>query len=101
MYDSTDCYPVEGAKVAVENIYRSGGLKGTFKIVAKETYTTNAEGRYQVHFVEKGCVLDEKIHCNLYSFYYENKWFFGFYTEYINNYAQNNILVLDTIKLYK
>ncbi len=95
--------PVAGAKITVENVRSEGGLKGKTIYLAKKTYTTDADGCYQVKFVEKGCHNNTMVYCNLYRFYYENNSFrtFGFYDEYIDINAQNNILMLDTIKLYK
>jgi hypothetical protein len=103
MYDTNNniSYPVKGAKITVSNSYRAGGLKGTYKRVAFETYATDAEGRYQIRFIEKGCSNGEDVYCNLYGISCENKTFFGFYTEKIEINVQNNIFMLDTIKLYE
>ena len=102
--------PVAGATVTVSNIYQEFGLFGKKWIVAEESYNTDIDGRYQVRFVEKGCYTKndgskEMVHCNGYDFYYEiwinngTKRMFGFSTEKIENNAQNNILMLDTLKL--
>jgi hypothetical protein len=106
MYETNNntSYPVEGAKINVNNICKTFGLFGKSTYLAIETYTTNAEGLYQVRFLEKGCPngkygLDED--CNLYNFYCNGKDVFGFFVEKITINAQNNIFMLDTIKLYK
>jgi len=91
--------PVKGAKITLKNVYTELGLKGKYIIVVQESYTTDANGHYQVRFVEKGCSNGEEIHCNAYDFLCNNKFLFGFYTEYIKNNSQNNILLLDTIKI--
>ena len=102
--------PVAGATVTVSNMYREFGLFGKSWVISEESYTTDTEGRYQVRFVEKGCYTKhdgskEMVHCNGYEFYYEtwinngSKRMFGFSTEKIENNAQNNILMLDTLKL--
>jgi hypothetical protein len=105
MYDTSNnvSYPVEGVTVIVDNIYDTPGLFGKNHSVAEESYTTDAEGRYQVRFIEKGCFTypdgtKEMNYCNLYRFYCNGKKKFGFYIE---NNVQNNIITLDTIKLYK
>ena len=69
--------------------------------MAEQSYITNAEGSSQVRFVEKGCYNEEEIYCNLYEYYWKNKRIFGLDPKYIEINAQNNILILDTIKLYK
>jgi len=82
MYDADGnaSYPVAGAKITVESIYKSGGgLFGKTWIVAEESFTTDAEGRYQVRFVEKGCWTDkdgdkEMVYCNLYRLYCNNEY---------------------------
>jgi len=98
--------PVKGAKITVENRYWTPGMYGASLTVVEESYTTNAEGRYQVRFVERGCWTKsngdkEMMYCNLYDFWCENKNVFGFFTKKIENFAQNNILILDTIKIIK
>ena len=105
MYDTINniAYPVEVAKVTVKNIYKTFGLLGKTIDLETNTYATNAEGRYQVRFVEKGCVSDEETYCNIYEFSCnnENVFGFGFGPKYIENNALNNVFLLDTIKLYK
>ena len=71
-------YPVAGATVIVENVYWTPGMYGADLTLAEESYTTDAEGRYQVRFVERGCWTKsngdkEVIYCNTYVFHYEKK----------------------------
>ena len=103
MYDTNKniSYPVEGAKVSVQNIYSEQGFKGIFKRVAIETYITDAKGRYQVRFVEKGCYDKEEIYCNGYDLYFQSECIFRLHRSNIVNHSQNNVFILDTIKLYK
>jgi len=102
-YVFKDDSPVEGAIITVKSIYSTSGLFGKTWIVAEESFITDAEGRYQVRFVEKGCYTKhngdkEMVYCNLYRLYCNGKRIIGFYGGYINNNSQNNILILDTIK---
>ena len=101
-YDSTGCYPVAGAKITVEHIHWDVSLKGNkTKTVASATYTTNAEGQYQVRFVEKGCYNGEEIYCDVYKFYCNNEEVFGFGigSKYIEIHAQDNIFKFDNITI--
>ena len=101
-YDSEGVlHPVEEATVTVDNVYRTPGLFGKHAIVAVEHYITDAEGRYQVRFVEKGCFNKEMVYCNTYLFspHFENS--LGVTAEGIDIRAKDNILTLDTIKLHK
>jgi len=94
--------PVAGAKVTVQSIWWSGGgLGGKTWIVAEESFITDAEGRYQARFVEKGCWTDkdgnkEMVYCNTYLFHYEGKPLYNF--GYLID-EQNNRFIIDTIKL--
>jgi len=94
-------YPVAGAKITVESKYWEPGMYGADLTVAEETFTTNAEGRYQVRFVERGCWTNsagrsQMVYCNAYDIYCNNKYIIGYLG--IHN-AQNNIKKIDTIKL--
>ena len=97
--------PVAGAKITVEHRYWKGGMYfGGYnpnKTLATETYTTNAEGCYQMRFVEKICTIyvsgaKDEIYCNSYLFYYDNNPLYGFGYKID---AQNNIFIIDTIKI--
>jgi len=108
MYDAEGnvLHPVEGATIIVANRYWTPGMFGKSFTVTEEYYTTDAEGRYQVRFVEKGCFDKEMVYCNSYLFYYEeiaytSSCIFGLNINDIKNTAIHNILFLDTIKLYK
>ena len=105
MYDTTNntSYPVEGAKVTVDNIYRSYGLSGKIISLAINTYTTNAEGLYQVRFVEKRTCDAGALEweCNRYWFVCDETRFTVFAGTIQMNNNQDNIFMLDTIKLYK
>ena len=111
IYDTSNniSYPVVGAKVIVENMYNTSGLFGKTQIVAEQSYITDADGLYQVRFVEKGCFEKsnndkEMVYCNTYVFHYEQKrvlGLIGISANDIENNAKNNALKLDTIKLYK
>ena len=100
MYDSEGnvLHPVEGAKVTVKSIYETPGMFGKFWEVAEESCVTDAEGRYQARFAEKACYEKEMVYCNTYLFLCEGKYYYGI--GYILD-AQNNIKIVDTIKLYK
>jgi hypothetical protein len=106
MYDADGnvLHPVAGTTVTVNSIYSTSGLAGKTWIVAEESFITDAEGRYQVRFVERGCYTNkydniEMVFCNTYRIYYNNKRFLGFTEKYIYDNVQYNILFLDTIKL--
>ena len=108
MYDTSNntSYPIVGAAVTVDNIYWTPGLYGANYSAAKENFYTDAEGRYQVRFVYKKCIIypdgkTEEIFCNTYKFYSLGHYIIGFGENYISKNTQNNILILDTIKLYK
>jgi len=94
--------PVKGAKITVNHIHWDVSLKGNkTKTVASATYTTNAEGQYQVRFVEKGCYNGEEIYCDVYKFYCNNEEVFGFGigSKYIEIHAQDNIFKFDNITI--
>ena len=106
MYDAEGnvLHPVAGATVIVDNLYWTPGMYGADLSVAKESYITDAEGRYQVNFIERKCHTfsngkKEMIYCNTYTFDCKNKLFFGLNVADVKNNAQNNVLLLDTIKL--
>ncbi len=76
MYDTINntSYPVAGAKIIVSNKYSESGLFGKKIYVAEESYTTDAEGYYQVRFIERGCYTypdgkKEMVYCNTYYFF--------------------------------
>ena len=81
VYKETDSglVPVKGAEITLKQGYWEGSLKGSKNItLASDIYITNAEGKYQVRFVEKGCFEKsngdkEVIYCNTYVFHYEKK----------------------------
>jgi len=102
--------PVEGATVIVANRYWTPGMYGADLTVEDEFYITDAEGCYQVRFLEKKCYTfpagnKRTIHCNTYLFYYEEKTptassiTFGLNIDKIKNAAVGNIFLLDTIKI--
>ena len=100
------CYPVANAVVTVDNVDWRPGLGGWNRTLVTESYKTDAEGCYQVRFVKKICTVyvngtKDYRYCNLYGFYYDNKNVFGFTEKKIDNNAQNNILILDTITIKK
>ena len=106
MYDSAGnaLHPVAGAKVTVKSRYWESGKGGASITVSEESYTTNAEGRYQVRFVERGCWTNsagrsQMIYCNLYRFYCNNKYIFGYFDIWYS--AKDNVFFMDTIKLYE
>jgi len=101
-YDSEGVlHPVEGANITVENKKWTPGMFGSNFSVGKEHFYTDAEGRYQVRFVEKGCFENsngrkEMVYCNTYHFIYNGKNIYGIgYTME----AQNNVKIIDTIKI--
>ena len=80
MYDTSNnvSYPVANASITVENLYWTPGMYGKNCSVAEEFYRTDADGRYQVRFIEKGCFTyydgtKKMIYCNTYVFHYEKK----------------------------
>ncbi|MCL2311723.1 MAG: carboxypeptidase-like regulatory domain-containing protein [Firmicutes bacterium] len=109
MYDADGnaLHPVAYAKVTVESKWWSGGgLFGKTWIVAEESFITDAEGRYQVRFVERGCYTKhdgdkEMVYCNLYEFYCNlaNGVPIRLSDVSIKNKSKDNILLLDTIKI--
>ena len=54
-YVFKDDSPVEGARITVKSIYNTSGLFGKTWVVAEESYFSDADGRYEVRYVEKGC----------------------------------------------
>jgi len=105
MYDSEGnaLHPVAGAKVTVESTWWEPGMYGADLTVAEETFTTNAEGRYQARFVERGCWTNsagrsQMVHCNKYRFCYEGIRLYNF--GYLID-KQGNRFIIDTIKLYE
>ena len=109
VFQETDSgfYPVAGATVTVQSIYMTGGMFGKFKELPAESFITDTDGRYQVRFVERGCWTNsngekEMIYCNLYVFYCRlliTGEPFRHNDTSIKNNSQNNILLLDTIKI--
>ena len=95
-YDSTGCYPVAGARITVDNKYWTHGMYGADYSVGKEYFYTDADGRYQVRYIEKKCITfsdgrKEMVYCNEYDIYCN-----GIYIKTTG--GREN---LDTIKLYE
>jgi len=105
--DGNALHPIEGATITVKSIYTTPGMFGKFQELPEESFITDADGRYQVRFVERGCWTNSKgkketIYCNLYVFYCRlliTGEPFRHNDTSIKNNSQNNILLLDTIKI--
>jgi len=102
MCDSIGCHPKQGANVILTTCNGTGGLFGVSHPVT-ETYITDAKGYYQVRFIKSvpggTFVPGTKVfYTNSYHFECENQYF-TLSVEDVKN-AQNNTVVLDTIKLY-
>ena len=104
MYDTLgNLQPVKGAEIEVTTVLK--GVGGIFsEPLPKETFTTDETGKYQVRFIKRTQLKDAtRYHFTIR--YTPVGEFVGwlkyldFYPEDIIN-AKNNILTLDTIKLY-